>query len=454
MAKIVIDPGHGGTDPGASGNGIVEKNLTLDISKYMYDKFDELGIPVSITRTTDETLTPTERVERILAPYGNNSDVIVISNHINAGGGDGAEVIYALRNKGTLANNVLEQLRLAGQNVRKAYQRRLPSDTSKDYYFIHRNTGITEPIIVEYGFLDSTSDDVSQLKNNWRDYVDAVVRGVSDYIGITYDEDIEGVYTVQKGDSLYSIARKYGVTVDEIKAVNNLTSNTLTVGQRLIIPVEKEQEDAGIYTVKSGDSLYAIATKFNTTIADLMKLNNLTSTALSIGQQIKLPGKKDEEIITNEYIVKLGDTLYKIANAYNLSVADLINANNLANNNLSVGQKLIIPTGSQPIPVPSYQNYVVTKGDNLYAIAREYNTTVQELMKINNLTSNLLSLGQVLKVPTTSPSPSIPSTNTYTVKSGDTLYSIARKFGTTVTNIQNKNNLSGTTLRLGQVLKI
>ena len=372
----------------------------------------------------------------------------------HSGGGDGAEVIYALRNKGTLANNVLEQLRLAGQNVRKAYQRRLPSDTSKDYYFIHRNTGITEPIIVEYGFLDSTSDDVSQLKNNWRDYVDAVVRGVSDYIGITYDEDIEGVYTVQKGDSLYSIARKYGVTVDEIKDVNNLTSNTLTVGQRLIIPVEKEQEDAGIYTVKSGDSLYAIATKFNTTIADLMKLNNLTSTALSVGQQIKLPGKKDEEIITNEYIVKSGDTLYKIANAYNLSVADLINANNLANNNLSVGQKLIIPTGSQPTPVPSYQNYVVTKGDNLYAIAREYNTTVQELMKINNLTSNLLSLGQVLKVPTTSSSPSIPSTNTYTVKSGDTLYSIARKFGTTVTNIQNKNNLSGTNLRLGQVLKI
>lgn len=243
--------------------------------------------------------------------------------------------------------------------------------------------------------------------------------------------------------------------MDEIKNVNNLTSNALTVGQRLIIPIEKEQEDAGIYTVKSGDSLYAIANKFNTTIAELMNLNNLTSTALTVGQQIKLPGKKEEDIITNEYIVKSGDTLYKIANTYNLSVADLINANNLTNNNLSIGQKLIIPTESQPTPVPAYQNYYVTKGDNLYAIAREYNTTVQELMKINNLTSNLLSLGQVLKVPTTSPSPSIPSTNnTYTVKSGDTLYSIARKFGTTVTNIQNKNNLTGTTLRLGQVLKI
>ena len=156
MAKIVIDPGHGGSDGGASGNGIVEKDLTLEISKYMYDEFEKLGVPVSITRTTDETVSPTERVERILAPYGNNSDVIVISNHINAGGGDGAEVIYALRNNGTLANKVLEEIRLSGQNVRKAYQRRLPSDTSKDYYFIHRNTGITEPIIVEYGFLDST----------------------------------------------------------------------------------------------------------------------------------------------------------------------------------------------------------------------------------------------------------------------------------------------------------
>lgn len=87
--RIVIDPGHGGEDPGASGNGIIEKNLTLEISKYMYDRFKELGIPVYITRTTDETISPTERVKRILNAYGNNKNVIVVSNHINAGGGDG-----------------------------------------------------------------------------------------------------------------------------------------------------------------------------------------------------------------------------------------------------------------------------------------------------------------------------------------------------------------------------
>lgn len=87
MAKIVIDAGHGGDDPGASGNGIIEKDLTLKISQYMYDRFRDLGIPVKMTRTTDETISPTERVKRVLDAYGNSNDVIVISNHINAGGG-------------------------------------------------------------------------------------------------------------------------------------------------------------------------------------------------------------------------------------------------------------------------------------------------------------------------------------------------------------------------------
>ena len=158
--KIVIDPGHGGSDPGASGNGIIEKNLNLDISRYMYDRFKELGIPVAITRNDDSTLNPNERVNKILGFYGSDPSVIVISNHINAGGGDGAEVIYALRNNNKLSNLILDELSKEGQNSRRAYQRRLPSDNSRDYYFIHRDTGDTEAIIVEYGFLDSSLDDV------------------------------------------------------------------------------------------------------------------------------------------------------------------------------------------------------------------------------------------------------------------------------------------------------
>ena len=88
--SIVLDPGHGGSDNGASGNGIIEKNLTLDISKYMYNEFKKLGIPVSITREDDVTLSPSDRVKKILSYYGNNPNVIVISNHINAGGAEGS----------------------------------------------------------------------------------------------------------------------------------------------------------------------------------------------------------------------------------------------------------------------------------------------------------------------------------------------------------------------------
>lgn len=83
---VVIDAGHGGDDPGASGNGIIEKDYTLNISKYMNDRFKDLGIPTYMTRTTDETLSHNERVKRILNAFGNRDDVIVISNHINAGG--------------------------------------------------------------------------------------------------------------------------------------------------------------------------------------------------------------------------------------------------------------------------------------------------------------------------------------------------------------------------------
>lgn len=86
--KIVIDAGHGGSDPGAVGNGITEKDYTLKISQYMADRLRDLGADVTLTRNIDETLSPTDRVNRVLNAYGDSKDVVVISNHINAGGGD------------------------------------------------------------------------------------------------------------------------------------------------------------------------------------------------------------------------------------------------------------------------------------------------------------------------------------------------------------------------------
>ena len=400
VRKVIIDPGHGGTDSGAKGNNLLEKDYNLLISKYMYDRFKQLGIPVAITRDSDTTLSPTDRVNTILNKFGNSSDVILISNHVNSGGGEGAEVIYALRNRDTLARRILENIGSTGQETRKYYQRRLPSDTSKDYYFIHRNTGNLEPLIVEYGFIDDTKD-VEFLKENYKELAEAVISAVANYIGVPYTPP-EGIttntYVVQKGDSLYSIANKLGTTVSELKKENNLTSNTLQIGEVLRIPTKEiYEEEENIYIVKKGDSLYSIANKYNTTVEELKRINNLTSNILSIGQVLKLPSDKannvEKEENTISYTVQKGDSLYSIARKYDTTIDRIKDLNNLTTNLLSIGQVLLIPTDTN-----LETTYTVKKGDSLYSIAKKYNTTVDRLKQLNNLTSNLLSIGQILIV--------------------------------------------------------
>lgn len=397
ITGVVIDAAHGGEDAGNTGNGIVEKDLALQISQYMYRRLQELGVPVTLVRNSDETVSNEERIRRILAPYGEGSNVIVISNHVNAGGADGAEVIYALRNNSTLADQIAQEIELAGQNVIKVYQRRLPSDTSKDYYFIHRDTGNTQPIMIEYGYVDSNQDDPEQLKNNYVRYAEAVVKAITTYIGKSYVPELdENSYVVKSGDSLWSIANRYGITVDQLKVANGLTNNLLQVGQVLTIPkqsTESPSESNNIYIVKAGDSLWSIANRYGTTVAILKQLNGLSSDNLSIGQKLYLPNQGSVE-------------------------------------------------------KPDNVTYVVKSGDSLYTIARKYNTTVNDLMTLNNLKTSLLSIGQILKIPNSSVG------TVYVVKSGDSLWNIANRYGTTVDAIKQKNGLTGNNLSIGQVLYI
>ena len=405
--KVVIDAGHGGADPGAVSGNLKEKDLNLQAAQYMYKRLEELGIPATIVRNTDETLDRKERINRILNAYGNSSDVILISNHINAGGGEGAEIVYALRNNPTLAQMALDNIGDAGQIERKVYQRRLPENPNKDYYFIIRDTGNLESLLVEYGFIDNAND-AYKLQNNLTDYVEGVVKAIADYVQVPYTKDSttqENYYTVRRGDTLYSIANKFGTTVDTIKRLNNLTSNTLTIGQTLLIS-EETLPEVSTYIVEKGDTLYGIANKFGTAVDIIKRLNNLTVNTLLPGQQILVPAT-DQTPVEEEptippieqpyiiYTVQKGDSLWKISQRYKVPVNDITAFNNLSNINLKIGDELRIPITNMEAEV----TYTVKRGDTLWSIAKDFEVSVDDIKNVNNLTTNLLTVGQNLIIP-------------------------------------------------------
>ncbi len=221
-------------------------------------------------------------------------------------------------------------------------------------------------------------------------------------------------YTVEAGDTLYGIAKQFGTCVAEIKKLNNLVNDSITVGQVLKI---KEDTDPLTYTVQKGDSLYSISKKFNIPVLELMKLNNITSTVLDIGQVLVLVDDMEQESngiifmpIYEDYEVQKGDNIYSIAQKFNTTVDQIRQDNNLTSDSLSIGQILKIKVGEDVFGIEecygtgyddlenNYITYTVQKGDSLYSIAEKFNTNVEQLKKLNNLTNTELSLGQVLKI--------------------------------------------------------
>lgn len=271
------------------------------------------------------------------------------------------------------------------------------------------------------------------------------------------------IYTVEAGDSLYEIAKKYDTTADLIKEYNGLESNDLSIGQELRIPCYIEDNDNSDlpeyvnYTVEAGDNLYDIAERFGTTVDKIKKDNDLKSNTLTVGTVLIIDDKKkissieecyglDFDVpLSSTYVVQSGDSLYSIAKKFGTTADKIKQLNNLNNNILSVGQEIVIPS----VALSEVTIYKVQSGDNLYDLAKKFGTSVSELKDLNNLKSDSLSINQELKVPAVN----IGET-TYTVKSGDSLYSIAKKFNTSVDSLKKKNGLGSTMLSIGQVLKI
>ncbi|HZG85473.1 N-acetylmuramoyl-L-alanine amidase [Paenibacillus sp.] len=234
MAPIlIIDPGHGGADPGGGSNAFwKEKDLVLQISLYQAERFEKLGVDVAMTRRTDVTISAPART-KIVRESGAR---YCISNHINAGGGDGVETIHSIHSDGKLARAIAEAIRESGQNLRRVFTRTLPGNPNRDYYFMHRETGGVETVIIEYGFADSKRDDVEQLRTHWKEYAEAVVRAFCSHIGHPYAPPrAVSAAEVEAAGDLPAVQARIGVVVDGVRIGEGLLiDNTSYVPARLI----------------------------------------------------------------------------------------------------------------------------------------------------------------------------------------------------------------------------
>lgn len=294
---------------------------------------------------------------------------------------------------------LLDNIGEAGQIKRKAYQRRLPENPNKDYYYIIRETGNAESVLVEYGFIDNTKD-AYKLQNNLDDLVEGAVKAIAEYLGVPYTKpgitvNDQDTYTVKKGDTLYSISKKQNIPIDTIIKLNNLTSSNLEIGQQLKLKRDSNNSsNKNQYIVQRGDTLYSIALKNNTTVDKLRELNNLNTNTLTIGQILALPIETNIEEY-DIYIVKKGDSLWSISRKFNIDINDLIELNNLNDLTLQINQSILVPKQQENIETDIY---IVNKGDTLWSISNKLNIPVQTLKELNNLNSNLLKVNQQLKI--------------------------------------------------------
>lgn len=295
-----------------------------------------------------------------------------------------------------------------------------------------------------------------------------------------------GYYTVQSGDTLSGIALKFSTTSSKLAQLNSISNpNLIYVGQRLLVnqssssnsssssqsssTTTNTEASAASYTVKSGDTLSGIASQYNTTVNQIVSLNQLSNPNLIyVGQVLKLKNSQTTNSSSSSstaaatagtYTVKAGDTLSAIASRYSTSSSTLASLNSLSNPNLIyVGQVLKVSsnastsssTGSSAnSTVTTAASYTVKAGDTLSAIAAQYGTTYQALASANSISNpNDIYVGQVIKVSATATATSsqaassTSSNGSYTVKSGDTLYGIALANGLNWQTLAKQNGIS------------
>ena len=278
-------------------------------------------------------------------------------------------------------------------------------------------------------------------------------------------------YRVRSGDTLSGIARRWRITMKSIVTANRLRSDRLRVGQRLVLTVpnvprqaiastqRSEPSQHVIHRVRAGETLSQIAERYGVSIAQLKMTNRIRTNLIRPGQRLRIPsGAADAVPDTKIYTVKAGDTLSMIASRYGVSVVRLKRANRLSGDSLRIGDRLEIPTpvtvSEAPKRVAKSRTHRVRSGESLYTIGKRYGVSVDRLKAANGLRRNTIRVGQELVIPSVSNQKAVSEGKVYRVRSGDTLSEIARRYGTTVSKLRSANGLTSNRLRIGQELKI
>ena len=288
-------------------------------------------------------------------------------------------------------------------------------------------------------------------------------------------------HTVKRGESLWSIARKYGISIQAIADVNNINPRKhIKPGQKLLIPITKwnasrfaynyyeNSEKPVYYIVKKGDSINRIAKKFGVSAKELLRINGLKRTSIiHPGQRLRIPGAVSARTVYHR--VKRGENLWSIARKYGVTVADIKRWNNMKSDRLTPNQKLAIhiatpkkkATRKYAKARQSRQTktvkvvHRVKSGESLWSIAKKYGVRVSDIKRWNKLSSNTIRVGKKLTIYAKRSVVVKPKPVIHLVKRGETLWAIARKYGVSAEKIMKENNITDPSrLKPGEKLTI
>ncbi|MBM7581542.1 LysM repeat protein [Caldicoprobacter guelmensis] len=268
-------------------------------------------------------------------------------------------------------------------------------------------------------------------------------------------------YIIRPGDTFFSLARRFNTTVAAIISANpGIDPNRLQIGQRICIPMQPQFPpcpEGNFYTIRPGDTLFSIARRFNVSVDDILEANpGIDPENLRVGQVICIPLAVPPVTCpagTFPYVVRAGDTFFSLARRFGTTVAAIMAANpGVDPEGLLVGQTICIPGAAPPVCPAGTTPYIIRAGDTFFNLARRFNTTVEAIIAANpGVDPNRLQIGQRICIPTAAPPVCPAGTTPYIIRSGDTFFNLARRFGTTVEAIIAANpGVDPNRLQIGQ----